>query len=78
MHKRPAVVLETLSALLFAFAVMSGAAGHVVVRFYGEHSSMWVKPEDLVEMQPQEDSHLDKLHAMRVHPKLKHKCAHAV
>ena len=36
---------------------------------------MWVKPEDLVEMQAQDDSHLDKLHAMRVHPKLKHKYA---
>ena len=34
---------------------------------------MWVKPENLVEIDSNEDSHLDKLHAMRVHPKLKHK-----
>ncbi|KAL0042559.1 hypothetical protein WJX79_003671 [Trebouxia sp. C0005] len=49
--------------------------GHVAVRFYGEHSSMWVRPEDLVAMNLQDDSHLDKLHALRVHPKLKHKAA---
>ena len=34
---------------------------------------MWVRPEDLVAMKLQDDSHLDKLHALRVHPKLKHK-----
>ncbi|KAL0040507.1 hypothetical protein WJX77_009181 [Trebouxia sp. C0004] len=49
--------------------------GHVAVRFYGEHSSMWVRPEDLVAMNLQDDSHLDKLHALRAHPKLKHKAA---
>jgi hypothetical protein len=48
-------------------------AGHVAVRFYGEHSSMWVRPEELVAMKLEDDSHLDKLHALRVHPKLKHK-----
>ena len=31
---------------------------------------MWVRQEDLVAMDVQDDSHLDKLHALRVHPKL--------
>ena len=48
-------------------------AAHVVVRFYGEHSSMWVRPEDLTPMEVTCDSHLDRLSAMRAHPKLKHK-----
>lgn len=36
---------------------------------------MWVRQEELMAMDVQDDSHLDKLHALRVHPKLKHKCA---
>lgn len=48
-------------------------AAHVVVRFYGEHSSMWVRPEDLTPVEVTVDSHLDRLSAMRSHPKLKHK-----
>lgn len=51
----------------------SGCVGHVVVRFYGEHSSMWVRLEDLTPVEVGDDSHLDRLSAMRAHPKLKHK-----
>lgn len=52
-----------------------GCAGHVVVRFYGEHSSMWVRLEDLTPVELTDDSHLDRLSAMRTHLKLKHKYA---
>ena len=44
-----------------------------MVRFYGEHSSMWVRLEDLTAVELTNDSHLDRLSAMRAHPKLKHK-----
>ena len=43
------------------------------MRFYGEHSSMWVRLEDLTPVEVTDDSHLDRLSAMRAHPKLKHK-----
>lgn len=36
---------------------------------------MWVRLEDLTPVEPAHDSHLDRLSAMRSHPKLKHKCA---
>ena len=34
---------------------------------------MWVKPEDLTVMDLQNDTHTDKLHTLKGHPKLKHK-----
>ena len=46
-----------------------------MVRFYGEHSSMWVRLEDLTPVELTDDSHLDRLSAMRTHLKLKHKYA---
>ena len=34
---------------------------------------MWVRMEDLTPVEVTHDSHLDRLSAMRAHPKLKHK-----
>ena len=44
-----------------------------MARFYGEHSSMWVAPEQLSDMQPDSHDHQDKLRALKIHIKLKHK-----
>ncbi len=47
-------------------------AGTVLVRFYGEHSSMWLKPEQLE--QPSLDDE-DKTSALRCWGRQHHKCA---
>lgn len=51
----------------------AGCAGLVIVRFYGEHSSMWVAPEQLSDMQLEDEDHQDRLRAIKAHPKMKHK-----
>ena len=52
---------------------LSAYAGHLIVRFYGEHSSMWVAPEQLTDLQPEHEDHEDRLRAVKTHPKMKHK-----
>lgn len=66
----------TAFCLLYARWVLlqlSTHAGHLIVRFYGEHSSMWVAPEQLTDLQPEHEDHEDRLRAVKTHPKMKHK-----
>lgn len=44
-----------------------------MARFYGEHSSMWVAPEELSHMLPDSGDYQDRLRALKTHIKLKHK-----
>ena len=55
--------------------LMYMSVGHVMARFYGEHSSMWVAPDELSDMLPDSEDYQDRLRALKTHIKLKHKSA---
>jgi hypothetical protein len=50
--------------------------GWILVRFYGEHSSMWVREADLTEWEPASPAHQLLVEALRGWGRKHSKCVH--